>query len=104
MALVVTAPLVTVQQSGRVLYLRQGDVVPGGVDKASVDHLTSLGYVQDNDPAPVGAEPQEVERPAESGPGSAKDKWVAYAAAKGVQVDADASKEDIVAAVTTAGF
>lgn len=102
--LIVKAPLVTATQNGRVLYLYGGDVVPDGVDDASVKHLKSLGYVEDGDPAPIGAEPQEVERPAESGPGSAKERWIAYAEAKGVTVSGDASKDDIIAAVAAAGF
>lgn len=98
----VSAPLVTVTQNGRVLYLRHGDVVPDGVDKASLDHLRSLGYVEDADEAPTGAS-EPPARPAESGPGSARSKWVEYAAFHGVTHDADASREDIAAAVTTAG-
>jgi len=97
----VTAALVVAHVGGKVQHLHFGDIVPAGIDPGSLANLESLGFVSSasEDEAPSG----EVQRPAESGPGSAKDKWLVYAAAKGVEVDAEASKEDIVAAVTTAG-
>lgn len=49
-------------------------------------------------PAPeVGAVPPR------SGAGSARDAWAVYAANNGVEVDAEASREDIIAALDTAG-
>lgn len=44
-------------------------------------------------------EPTPTERPPTSGAGSGVDAWRAYAAAVGVEVDTDASRDDIVAAV-----
>lgn len=49
----------------------------------------------------AGGEP--LERPNESGPGSALDKWVAYAAAHEVEHASDATRDEIVAAVAAAG-
>jgi len=100
MAAHVTAALVVAHVNGKVQHLYHGDVVPAGIDKGSLANLVNLGFVSTDDEV---AGESDVERPAEAGPGSAKEKWLAYAAAKGVEVDAEASKEDIVAAVTTAG-
>lgn len=41
--------------------------------------------------------------PARAGKGSGKEAWVAYAAANGVQHDPDASRDEIVSAVESAG-
>jgi len=41
--------------------------------------------------------------PPKGGPGSAKDAWAAYAASKGVEVGADTTREDIIAALEAAG-
>jgi len=41
--------------------------------------------------------------PPKSGPGSAKAAWVAYAQSHGVEVEDDATRDDIVAAVAAAG-
>lgn len=98
---VVTAPLVIarVDDEGHQVYLYQGDRVPH-LAEGEVKRLKEGGFIGSDE---VEDAPAGVERPAESGPGSAKDKWLAYASAKGVEVDAEASKEDIVAAVTAAG-
>jgi hypothetical protein len=45
----------------------------------------------------------EAKAPARSGPGSGADKWRAYAAAQGVEVDLDASRDDVIAALHEAG-
>ncbi len=106
MAAHVTAALVVAHVNGKVQHLYHGDVVPAGIDKGSLANLVSLGFVSTDDEVvgePQGFEPSDMERPAEAGPGSAKEKWLAYAAAKGVEVDAEASKEDIVKAVSDAG-
>lgn len=47
----VTAPLVQVQIGKQVLHLFHGDVVPDGVSKEQLDHLSELGYVA-SDEAP----------------------------------------------------
>lgn len=41
--------------------------------------------------------------PARTGKGSSKDAWAEYAAANGVDVDATASRDDIIAACESAG-
>lgn len=53
----VTAPLVAVKdENGNVRQLFVGDVVPDGTSQESIDHLSTLGYVEESD-AP--AEPDE---------------------------------------------
>jgi len=99
MAARVTAALVVAHTTSGVQHLYAGDVVPSSITDESLANLRSLGLVAE-EPDP---EPAEPVRPAESGPGSAKEKWLAYAASKGVEVSPDAAKEEIVAAVTAAG-
>jgi len=45
----------------------------------------------------------DVQPPPQGGPGSGKDAWAVYAAAKGVAVDESAGRDDIIAAVKKAG-
>lgn len=93
---VVLAPLVLAKdEAGNVVYLYQGTEVPQSIGKEERARLAE--YLS----APV--EGSDPERPAESGPGSAKDKWFAFAEFHGITVADDASKEDIIAAVTEAG-
>lgn len=42
--------------------------------------------------------------PAKSGPGASRQAWEDYAVSKGVQVDPDWKREDIIAAVENAAF
>lgn len=42
--------------------------------------------------------------PRRAGPGSAKDRWLAYAAANEVEVDPEASREEIIAALEAYGI
>jgi hypothetical protein len=46
-ALQVTAPLVQVQMGDRSVQFFNGDVLPDGVSEDSVEHLKSLGYVDE---------------------------------------------------------
>lgn len=45
-----------------------------------------------------------VDAPPRSGPGSGKSAWAAFALAHGVDVHADASRDDIITAVEAAGI
>lgn len=48
----VSAPLVeVVTEDGKVMHLRQGDIVPSSVSKKSLEHLSSIGFVTDGDPS-----------------------------------------------------
>lgn len=103
----VSAPLVVALVGGKVQHLYLGDIVPANIDRESLENLKSLAFVSTDqavDPIPdaPGEAGEAVQRPAESGPGSAKEKWLDYAKAKGVEVDGDASKDDIIAAVKAA--
>ena len=55
------------------------------------------------DPTPVEVVPDDVMQPSKAGPGSGKGAWLAYANVHGVEVDEDASRDDIVAACEQAG-
>lgn len=41
--------------------------------------------------------------PPRGGPGSGRDAWAEYAGANGVEIDEDASRDDIIAALDSAG-
>lgn len=43
--LVVIAPLISVRVGDQVLQYRVGDVLPGGIDEDSLQHLTDLGFI-----------------------------------------------------------
>lgn len=45
----VSAPLVQVQIGTQVLHLSNGDIVPDGVSKEQIAHLSELGYVAEGD-------------------------------------------------------
>lgn len=47
--------------------------------------------------------PAQLEAPPRGGAGSGVEAWAAYAAAAAVPVDADATREDIIAALDAAG-
>jgi hypothetical protein len=53
-SLKVTAVMVTAKtENDRIVYLYRGDVVPEGVSADSLEHLKSLGFVTEDDVAPV---------------------------------------------------
>lgn len=67
-------------------------------DAEVAERLRHVGYSVTED---------DVERPAlvvppKSGAGSGREEWAAYAAERGVQVEADDSRDDIIAAVEAA--
>lgn len=45
----VSAPLVQVSLSSRSVQFFYGDILPEGVSEESIDHLKSLGYVEEID-------------------------------------------------------
>jgi hypothetical protein len=55
-ALRVTAPLVQVVLGSRAVQFYNGDILPDGVGEDSIEHLKSLGYVEETE-AP--AEPDD---------------------------------------------
>jgi hypothetical protein len=56
----------------------------------------------DEDDGSPGASGAAAVEPPRSGPGSGKDAWAAYAAARGLEVPADADRAAIIAAVDKA--
>ncbi|GAA1714498.1 hypothetical protein [Brachybacterium phenoliresistens] len=119
----VTAPVVKVSigslDGNRVArILRAGAIVPEGVAEESLDLLASRGLIEalpepdldpedDIDPETLGdAGAQGEERPTpppKAGKGSGPEAWRAYAEKVDVEVPADASREDVIAAVDAAG-
>lgn len=98
---VVTAPLVAATVGKTVLHFRAGDVLPAGVDDASIDNLKSLGFVSESDAAGSSdpSDPASDGEPPRAGRGSGVEAWAEYATSKGIEVPADATRDDIVALV-----
>lgn len=79
--------------TGRPTLIEKGQVPPAAVRDQLGDHL----FVETNEQeAGSGVPPR-------AGKGSGKEAWAAYAEANGVEVDADASRDDIIAACEAAG-
>lgn len=97
-------------------------VVYGPGDEVPADHaelITNPKAWQDNGERPVASEPESplptsdddkpqadgsADPPRRSGPGSGRDDWAAYAARHGIHVDDDERRDDIIAALDTAGI
>jgi len=120
----VTAPVVKVSigslDGNRVArILRAGAIVPEGVAEESLDLLAARGLIEalpepdvdpeaDLDPETLGdrggAQGEEQPTPPpKTGKGSGPEAWRAYAEKVDVEVPADASREDVIAAVDAAG-
>lgn len=108
----VTAPVVKVSigspGGNRVAQiLTRGSLVPEGVADELLDGLTARGLIEVLEPTAEVVEPApedpEHTPPPKAGKGSGEDAWHAYAAAIGVEVPADTSRDDVIAAIETAG-
>lgn len=105
----VTAPVVKVAigslTGNRVArILTRGALVPEGVDQALLDNLSARGLIESVEVNEV-VEPEQTDltAPPKDGSGSGKAAWHTYAAAIGVEVPADASRDDVIAAIEAAG-
>ena len=78
--------------------------VPADVAKRIGDHAwtTDSDEAADEQPAGGGQSPSTVEAPPRSGRGSGVDAWRAFAEQHDLDVDADATREDIIAAAEAA--
>ncbi|WP_032917994.1 hypothetical protein [Streptomyces rimosus] len=87
---------VTSKDGTRRAWLQPGDPVP---DWARLDARNLASGSQPADETPAAAAPP----PARSGKGSGAEAWRAYAERHGVDVTADMSRDDIIAACEQAG-
>jgi len=55
-----------------------------------------VGYHPSGEPPPVGSGELSVQAPPRTGKGSGRAAWAAYAEASGVDVDPDATRDDII--------
>ena len=61
----VTAPMALARtQSDTVVYLYEGDIVPDGLTKESLEHLSSLGFITADDDSAPDSRPTPKGRPA----------------------------------------
>ncbi|TDD54583.1 hypothetical protein E1286_05175 [Nonomuraea terrae] len=61
------------------------------------EHLNASDEKDEDQGPDNGQQPEpELQEPPRGGSGSGKEAWAAYAAARGVEVDADASRDDII--------
>lgn len=89
-------------EHGNVSVFGPGDDVP----EWAAARITNPKAWTDDEPAPE-PEPEPVQpgpdgQPPRSGRGSGRDAWAAYAAARGLDVPDDASRDEIIAAVDEA--
>jgi hypothetical protein len=84
-------------EQGRAVWFEPGDTVPAWARK----QLTNPKLWGDEQPTEQPL--TEVPVPPASGPGSGKEAWTAFAADRGVAVDAGANRDDIMAACQAAG-
>ena len=102
----VKAAAAVVKIGGTERYLYQGAIVPEGATNA--EHLEAIGLIEAFDvpatePEDTDPEGTDATPPPKDGPGSGKAAWHTYAAAVGVEVPADASRDDVIAAIEAAG-
>lgn len=110
--------------------LRAGAIVPDGVAAESLEKLAARGFLEELEipvadspgdlpptvpvipvggeqppagPAASGDEQGTVSPPPKAGQGSSAEAWRTYAAAVDVEVPADASRDDVIAALEAAG-
>lgn len=86
---------------GNPVVISPGDPIPGW----ALDKIDAHCFVDGEKPkaGSKAAEPDNDGPPPQSGKGSGKDAWVAYAEANDVEVADDATKDDIIAACESAG-
>lgn len=79
-------------ETGQPEVFEEGSVAPSWAADQVDDHVFAAT-----------ARAADGEVPPKGGAGSGKDAWAAYAASRGVEVDEDATRDDIVAALESAG-
>lgn len=95
--------LVTHPETGEVVLLASGGEVPGWASSLVGAHLVDGGS-DESVQAPTGSpEGGQDGPPPKGGAGSGAAAWREYAAKHNVEVSADASREDVVAALDAAG-
>lgn len=95
----------TVHVAGKMF--RPGDEVPEQYARQMGAHCFEGRVHPFPEPASSGQERQSDPKqgstaPPKAGPGSSKTAWAAYAANNGVTVESDATRDDIIAALTAA--
>lgn len=96
--------------AGRAVAFGPGDGVPTWARK-QISNPKAWGEGEPAEPAPTspptsagdGEGEGSLEAPPRSGKGSGVEAWRAFAERKGVDVDQDASREDVIAACEAAG-
>lgn len=92
MATVNANVIVANPETGERVFIAAGEEPPAEVRDLLGDHLFDGGDGED-----------ASEVPPQSGRGSGKDAWAAYAEAHGVTVDEDATRDQIIADLEAAG-
>jgi len=85
---------------------RDGIRYVAGTSESKIPEEAQIGdhAFVDPDVAEAAGEPDAgTTIPPKSGRGSSRDAWAAYAEANGIDVDADATKDDIIAALDAEG-
>lgn len=95
--------VIVVGEDGSPVALLAGDKVPDWASEQVGDHCFE-GHGDNNEGLPAELESEEGSGiPPKSGRGSGAKAWVGYAQANGLDVDENASKDDIITALEAAG-
>jgi hypothetical protein len=81
--------------SGTVIFLPEGSDLPEWAEALVGDHVLTAQT--------VAADTVTAEPPPKAGPGSSRARWVEYAAANGIAVTDDETRDEIIAACEAAG-
>lgn len=95
--------VLVVGEDGSPVALLAGDEVPAWAKEQVGDHCFDGDSNDADDDAPELESGEGGGIPPKSGRGSGAQAWADYAQANGVDVDEDASKDDIIAALEAAG-
>ena len=110
MGYIVTAPVAVVtvplgKNASQVRFLEQGTVLPDGIAQDQLDHLVSIGFIEQADDDP--ADPDPADDPADPDPAKPDgdmtvDELKAYAAEHNIDLTGASKKDDILAAIQAA--
>ena len=101
MGYIVTAPVAVVtvplgKNASQVRFLEQGTVLPHGIAQDQLDHLVSIGFIEQADDDPADPDPAKPDGD------MTVDELKAYAAEHGIDLTGASKKDDILAAIQAA--
>ena len=105
MGYIVTAPVAVVtvplgKNASQVRFLEQGTALPDGIAQDQLDHLVSIGFIEQTDDDQT--DPDPADDPADDPAEMTVDELKAYAAEHDIDLTGASKKDDILAAIQAA--